>query len=78
MIKNTADKKKLEVAFKIRQWIVSKSNVSKFCRDNKFAKSTVDNWLSAKSGPSLQSAMRLEVISNGELTKEFLCPQYDW
>ena len=78
MIKNTKDAIKLEIALKIREWILRRSNVSKFCRDEGFPKSTVDNWLSAKSGPSLESAIKLEVLSEGELTKESLCPQYDW
>lgn len=78
MIKKVSDEQKQEIGMKIRRWIVNQSNVSKFCRDNKFAKSTVDKWLTGTGMPSLENAMRLEKISKGELTKEFLCPQYDW
>ena len=67
-----------EIGYTIRTWILTQSNVAKFCRDNKFATSTVDNWLAGNRGPSLENALRLEVLSKGELTKEFLCPQYNW
>jgi len=78
MKKKLTQKERDKIGLEIKSWILSKSSVSRFCRDHEFATSTMDNWLAGNRSPSLMMAIRLEVISGGKLKKETLCPQYNW
>jgi transcriptional regulator with XRE-family HTH domain len=73
-----SDDKKQEIGYAIRTWMLKTSSIAQFCRENKLSNSTVDSWIYGNRGPSLESAMKIEKLSKGELTKEFLCPQYNW
>ena len=76
--RDVPDKKRREIALAIRVWILQKSSVSAFAKECDIDPNTVACWVGAQRLPSLGNALKLERLSNGELTKEFLCPQYYW
>lgn len=76
--KDVSPKQRREIALAIRVWILKRSTVEKFSKESKFSTNTIDCWIGARRLPSLGNALKLEKLSNGELTKEFLCPQYFW
>lgn len=53
-------------------------SVSAFCRKHGMSRAPIDKWYGDDRLPSIQVALKLEKISKGELTKEFLCPNVEW
>ena len=53
-------------------------SVKAFSKNHGMSRTSIDKWFGEDRLPAIQTALKLEKISNGELTKEFLCPYLEW
>lgn len=79
MKNNIPNEQREEIRIAIKSYILEGNvTVSAFCRANKISRNMIDGWFYDDRLPSPETALRLEKISNGKLTKEFICPNVEW
>lgn len=54
------------------------NSISAFSKNYGMSRTSIDKWFGEDRLPSIQTALKLEKISKGRLTKEFLCPYLEW